>query len=495
MRFLYHIPILITFIITVGSPVQVQCASEKPTDAIDQIIILKSKEDSSDDQKSGLPENLSVKGFVMLKGASDIENDAPSEQDKTFRNRVRLEGKWEPGKKTSAPSDTSGFNYYILASIESDYLWFGPDNVWDDYSLDLYEGYFFGLKDRFEFTIGKQIVRWGKTDQISPVDNLNPQDLRQFIVPEYEDRKIPNWMVRPRFFLKPYTMEGVYIPFFEPADFTYFGTDWSIFDHLKENVKNAPLSPDVKQFIENLRVDQEEPTDTFENGQWGVRVSRNVSGWDMGLSYLYAWETLPFYESFPIKNISVQGSTSLENLIKVLPGAVFEDDPVIRTTFKRSNIIGFEFETTVRDFGIRGEAAYYDNQSFLTNTITSTRKPVFHYVVGADYFWHGDWYINLQFSHQIIFDYDPEIFFFNRDNTALVGEISKEFWDGYFKALLRYDIGLSEQSYYVSPELMCKYIPNLDISLGFNFFEGDSDTLIGFYGANDQVFLKLKYYF
>ena len=302
-------------------------------------------------------------------------------------------------------------------------------------------------------------------------------------------------MVRTRFFLIPYTLEGIYIPFFEPADFPYFDTDWSLFGHIKTDAQTAPVPIGVKQFIGNLHVDQNEPTDSFENGQWGVRISRAVAGWDIGFSYLYSWETLPFYESFPIKNIKVDGSTSPENLIKVLSGAVFEEDPVVRTTFKRTNIVGLEFETTVRDFGIRGEAAYFDNQSFLTNTLTSTRTPVFHYILGADYFWRGDWYINLQFSHQILSDYDPEILFFNRNNTAVLGEISREFLNGYFKALVHYNVGLSEQSYYFSPELICKYFSNLDVSLGFNFFEGDSDTLIGFYDANDQVFLMFKYYF
>lgn len=57
-------------------------------------------------------------------------------------------------------------------------------------------------KGPFRFRIGKQIIRWGKTDEISPVDNVNSQDLRLFIIPTYEDRKIPNWIADVEFFLK-----------------------------------------------------------------------------------------------------------------------------------------------------------------------------------------------------------------------------------------------------------------------------------------------------
>ena len=74
----------------------------------------------------------------MIRGASNIENDS-GPQDKTFRNRMRLEGKWHPGEEDASDvPDTAELDYYVLASVESDYLWFGPDDVWDDYSMDLY---------------------------------------------------------------------------------------------------------------------------------------------------------------------------------------------------------------------------------------------------------------------------------------------------------------------------------------------------------------------
>jgi len=45
---------------------------------------------------------------------------------------------------------------------------------------------------------------------------------------------------------------------------------------------------------------EEEPARNLKNGEWGVRVTTTVAGWDLELSYLYAWEDLPYFESFPI---------------------------------------------------------------------------------------------------------------------------------------------------------------------------------------------------
>jgi hypothetical protein len=164
-------------------------------------------------------------------------------------------------------------------------------------------------------------------------------------------------------------------------------------------------------------------------------------------------------------------------------------------TYKRSHIFGFEFETILKDFGLRGEAAYYDERSFLTSSLTSVRKPMFHYIVGADYSGESDWYANVQFGHLVISGYEDDILYFKRDNTSLNGQLGVEFWRGNFEAAVRYDYWLSDGGYYLYPRLICRYVRNLDITLGLNVFGGESDTFYGAYDANDQVFLSLKYFF
>lgn len=418
-------------------------------------------------------------GFIQATGALDTKDDGDNEQTQTARTIMRLEGKWTPDEKIISRASSSKGDSYALASAEWDYLWFGPDDSQEHNNIRLFEGYFYwsnkrvvrprfrrtpiryGIKQYFswlsgpvDIRVGRQIVRWGKTDQISPVDNLNPQDLREFITHDLEDRKIPNWMVRARLFSDFFTVEGIYLPFFESSRIDYFGTDWAIFRH-----------------INRIGVHKEEPDLKFKNGEGGVRVTKTISGWDLGFSYLYSWEDLPYFESFP------------------------EDGSDIQVTYKRSNILGFEFETTVGEIGLRGEAAYFDQQSFLTNNLTSTRKIVYHYVLGVDYSGENDWYINIQFSHQIITNYDYTILYFKRNNPSLCGEISKEFQEGYFEAELKYNFALNENSFYLSPRIICSYASNLDITLGLNIFEGDSDTLMGLYDANDQIYIDFKYHF
>ena len=433
-------------------------------------------------------------GFILAKGATDTKKETETEHRRAFRNKIRLEGKWTPAAKSIHELIGEKDKFYALASVESDYIWFGPNHCNDDYDLDLFEGYLYWSRGSAEIRLGKQIVRWGKTDQISPVDNVNSQDLREFIIPDLEDRKIPNWMARIRIFGDSYTLEGIYIPFFEPSDIDYFGTDWAVYQHLKEDVRDSGLPSALKDYLEERSVHESEPAKTFENGEWGARVSGTIAEWDMALSYLYAWEDLPYYRRFPIKNLKVDDASSFEGLPNSLMGASLTEED-IEVTYKRSHICGFEFETTVRNIGLRGEAAYFDRQSFLTNSLTSIRKPVFFYVLGADYSGENNWYINLQFAHQIISDYNDDILYFRRNNTSLNGQISKEFLRGNLETNLWYNYSLSDKGYYLRPRIICKYFRNLEITLGLNIFGGDADTLMGYYDDNDQVFLSFKYYF
>ena len=111
----------------------------------------------------------------MAKGAQELHESGDFEQARSFRNTIRIEGKWTP----PLPDDDNAVipgaaDTFILASLQSDYLWFGPEHSTDEYDLDIYEGYLFHATPDWDLRLGRQIVRWGKTDQISPADNVNP---------------------------------------------------------------------------------------------------------------------------------------------------------------------------------------------------------------------------------------------------------------------------------------------------------------------------------
>jgi hypothetical protein len=413
----------------------------------------------SEDQEEPSPwGQLNFSGFLLAKIAQELHESGDPEQARNFRNTVRLEGKWTPplpGNDFAAiPGASSTF---LLASLQSDYLWFGPEHSTDDYDLDLYEGYISHATPGWDLRLGRQIVRWGKTDQISPADNVNPQDMREFFVPELEDRKIPNWMARIRLFPGDITLEGIFIPFFEENEFDFSGTTWALLGNQAND----------------LRIRESKPGKGLDNADLGLRTSASLAGWDVAASYLYATEKSPRLRFDPVNPAG----------------------PTLHADYHRQHIWAVEFETTADKFGFRGEGAYFDKQSLHTESLDSVAKPVAHYVLGVDYLGEQDWYANVQLSHQHVFEYESQILFLRRDNFYLNGEINREFWRGNAMLKLRYALDLYDGGSFLTPEATLSYYKNLELTLGANVFFGPQDSLFGRYRDNDQVFCKAKYYF
>lgn len=391
---------------------------------------------------------------------------------------------------------------YLKLSFEWNLLYKENKDDIRDENFGLYEGYLVLNKGPFRIRLGKQIIRWGKTDEISPVDNVNSQDLRLFIIPPYEDRKIPNWLLDVEFFKKNVRIEGVFIPFVEPNEVYYFDSNFAVFKQLKSSslyyLNNYPLTPMqrdyLKNAINNLEVDKEIPSKSINNIQGGARIGVTFNRFDLALSYLNNFDLNPHIKFFPVSGIKIKEDFSGANIISRLPFLNIEKRD-IQATFIRRNIFGAEFEGGFKDFGIRGEAAYFDKTSYLTETLTSIHRESLWYVVGVDYNGENDLYINAQFSHNHIFDYKDEILYFKEDNVSLLGELSKGFFAGNWKVGIKSSYFISDYSYFINPYIECKRIPNFHIEIGTIFFGGDRDTLLGQYDLLDQFYIKLKYYF
>lgn len=384
---------------------------------------------------------FSISGEIRARGTQQIKEEDAVENNQSFRNKVFLEGKYKA---------------ILTLSVLSDYMYFGSENRNEEYDIDIHEAKWEHTGEKAGFSFGKQIIRWGKTDQISPVDTLNPEDLREFIIPEYEERKIPVWMADARLFSEYFTLEGVFIPFFEPAKIDYFDTNWSIFGHLKKELG-----------INDPPVHEEYPDNETE---FALRLATTIKRMDLGFIYHRAIEDTPFFKSFSLTNIEVE--------------------------YQKNNILGLEFETTLRDFGVRGEVVWKENEPFMMSSLVSSRHPIVTSVIGADYTTaSGSTYINIQFLHSHISDYSSDILFFDQNTFSLLGEFRVDLISDWLQGAVKYNFGLNNDSSWVSPYIKYTYITNFECIAGTNLFYGDSDTWFGRYSDYDLLFLEVLYQF
>ncbi|MFH1148230.1 MAG: DUF1302 family protein [Pseudomonadota bacterium] len=434
--------------------------------------------------QSSFAADFKTRGYVWIRGTEDIRNDQPHEDTRTFRNRIYLEGQFRPLADTA-----------ILFSALSDYLWLRNDGRRDDLSLEVFEAYVRQSDPKWDLRVGNQIVRWGKTDEISPVDNVNPQDLRQALTLKLEDRKLPVFMARLQYFTPDGALEAIYLPHFRSSKLDFFESDWAVFNHLRQEIKDGPGVPSaLKSYLDRIDVTEEDYSTGIDNSEIGVRYTGTARGRDYGLSYFYSRSRTPFIDRFPITNISVEDPSGAA-LLSQISQLRFSDDTNVHVIYPRNQIWGAEMETTRGPYGIRGEMAYMTDRVFLNSDLTSTKKGIIHYVLGVDRTFANDLYANLQVSQRKIFNYDERIIFDREFETAFFLRLGKNLF--YDKLRLKMDLyyNVTDNSYYLNPEIEFRYFDNLPIAVGANILDGPDDSLLGYYGKNDQAYVTARLVF
>ncbi len=321
--------------------------------------------------------------------------------------------------------------------------------------------------DFVDLRIGKQRTAWGTAYVFNPTDNLDPFDLED--IWDFE-RRISSFSLRMNLFIKDFTIQSVYIPFFTPSRLP------------EESILN-------KLYPSSNLVSSEEkiillPKRNKENSIFGLRLKRNILGTDLSLSYTYGRNFLPF-----------------PRLAKVFP----TDSGIhLRTelVYPRQQIIGFDFATSFNKFGIWGEFGYFIPES-LTMRIDRTLlgfgyydslildKNYYKFVMGMDYRQNDNLYFLIQYVYGFPYDAGENI------NDFLLFHSSIKFFDNRIELKMNYAFELcniedKEFSHLLSPELGIYPISNLQIKAGLRYIYGDYGNF-GKMKDDENIYLVFKY--
>lgn len=176
--------------------------------------------------------------------------------------------------------------------------------------------------ERADLRIGASRVVWGRLDEFLPTDVVNPLDLTRFLLEGRSEARLPVGLVRGRVFLtSSSTLEGIIVPVFRA----------STFDGLDE--RRSPFNP----LITGSPVQRLEPAATIGNMQGGARFTSTVGRADWAVSAYRGFRSFPVVTGVPV-------GSSL----------------VVYETFPRFTMIGADVETVRGPWGLRGEAAAFD---------------------------------------------------------------------------------------------------------------------------------------
>ena len=300
---------------------------------------------------------------------------------------------------------------YVNAQIVHDALGAQSTNgssafVADDgtFALKLREAYIDWKGEMLALRIGRQVVSWGKADDIQITDVLNPRDETNVVAADYSESKLGVDAVRLSLLTDKTQVDAYWIPFFTP----------SILPLAKGNPLHSRIFPEE---VDGIGINYPEKYDDFElpekrlsKSELALRASSYTSVADLSLYGFYGWDDLP--------------------LIRYNPNIVFGDGEDMPATsysidvtgeYKRMYMIGADAAIPAGDFVFRLEGAYFPKRHFQTDVNSqlfkysedsrpaSKRKNQALGLAGLDWTPSGGWTITAQYVADAVIDYDSDI--------------------------------------------------------------------------------------
>lgn len=422
-----------------------------------------------------------------------------------IRNIFSINAQYEFGKRAKVYA--SGWAYHDLVYDLFDYETIAARSVRDEKEplvfletllrekdspvAELRETYVDFYFDKLDFRLGRQFIIWGVLEGVRVVDELNPMDFRELILPEMLDYRIPLWSAKLDVYWRDATFEVVWIPdltFHQPAP---EGSEWELFKVLPRTT--APKSFDPRY------------------SEAGAKVTFPFKDATVSLSYFNTWDDYPV--TFRV--------ISQEDLRFGTPSS----ELAIFPTYTRMAIYGATFTKEIRGDILKGEIAlvtgkYFaivdvdENKDFYLDSDGEVQRNHVRWGLGYDFsLWGAD--IAPSMSQWIILNYNDKILFHQYDtsfNVFIRKPLRKR--SAVFTMLLIQLINFNETL--LKPKITFNLTDHLQVITGVDLFFGDrtqfgraasaSDPgglvdiaqraqFIGNFRDNRRVFVEFKYNF
>ncbi len=401
-------------------------------------------------------------GYMQTDNSFDIKNDY---QESWYEYRLGLNAEAKTGAKTHIFTE-----FWIRSFKDSE----------DDYNFDLREAYldWYGfLTDRSDLRIGRQRIAWGVGDKLNPTDNLNPDDFEN--IWDF-GRHLESDAVKVSYYPGEYTVTGVIIPEFTPA---VLPADDSV-----SWLAPPELPPGTT--LENQTTTEITPSNNRENFIYGIKIARNIRGYDFSVSYIRGRDDLP-----------------VARKVELTPGprGININSELI---YPKTDIFGFDLSGAIGNVGIWAETALFcpeevilvtDSTSLgmgLQESVALDDDPYIKYLIGMDYTFGNGFYLNVQYLHGFPYERGENL------EDYLVFRLESKFKNETLIIPLNlcYEIkdtdDLKNNSAVVfAPEIVFRPGNNTEYTFGVRLIDGADTTTFGRMKDKDHIYFKLKFSF
>jgi hypothetical protein len=399
-----------------------------------------------------------LKGFVQLEMARTTE--APRHWSKLrTRGELGSQGTLGEGLKWKA---NVRLDYDAVFDINNFY----PAAVANDQRTNatLRETYLDASAGDWDFRFGRQHVVWGEMVGLFFADVVSARDLREFILPDFDMLRTPQWAARAEYFKNDFHAELLWVPV---ATYDEIG---------KPGAEFFPYQPVPPGFVGQYR-NEVRPNKSLDNGNYGVRLSTLQAGWDVS--------------GFYYRSMDIQPTFYREIVLAPAPTMIFE--PRHDRISQAGGTLAKDFDSAV----LKGEAVYTRGRKFGVLNPTDVDGVVVQNTLdwagGLDFTLPADTRFNVQLFQRVFFDHSPDIVPEKRENGYSL-YLNKKF-GGKWEAQATWISSLNRTDWLFRPRVQWNFERNWRLLVGADVFKGPPLGLFGQYANRDRVYSEVRYSF
>ena len=361
--------------------------------------------------------------------------------------------------------------YRIGARLDYDFVYdathFYPPDVRRDQRANflLRENYLdIGAGD-WDFRVGRQHIVWGEMVGLFFADVVSAKDLREFILPDFDTLRIPQWAGRAEYFKGDFHAEAIWIPV--PS-----------YDNIgKPGAEFFPAAPPPPPGFATLYDNEQFPERKLAHTNYGLRLSTLQNGWDVSGFYYRSMDT----------------SATFYRQIVTEPQPAF----LFQARHDRISQVG---GTVSKDLGpavFKAEAVYTDGRRYNVLRIDDddgvVKQNTLDMVGGLDFALPQDTRLNLQLFDRVFFNHDPDIIP-KRNEPGFSILVNRKLGDK-LEAEVLWIASLARTDWLLRPKIVWSFQPNWRLIFGLDIFEGPPLGFFGQYDNRDRVYTELRYSF
>lgn len=398
-----------------------------------------------------------LNGSATLSTSYNYAHEEPAAGQTDYRglSRMRTELQLDldvelPGKWSFFASGRGFHDFAYSINGRNDYT----DETLDEYEneLEFRDVYLQGsLTKNLDVKAGRQIVVWGKSDNIRVTDVLNPLDNREPGMVDIEDLRLPVSMTR----------------------LDYYIGDWSV-TTIAIHETRLPKNPAFGSEFYPLPFTPPPLDAPPDNSEFAVAINGIFSGWDVAFYYARIFDDMAHMERNPTPAVLVQ-------------------------RFSRLNMLGTAINVASGNWLLKAEAAYFDGLEFFA--LPGEKKSRYDILGGVEFSGFTDTSISLEAVNRHIDGYDkrlknsPDLKQENEFATAL--RFTRDFANEtlHFVAVLLTFGENGEDGGIQRFSLKYDVTDDYSVTGGIVVYQPGAGIPFGQLHDNDRVFLDIKYSF